>query len=79
MLYTTHGERHGQSRAQFFSKRQPCFRASPLTRRYSWGLHSDSDGKVAIYSIDSIEYIRLASDASLKQLRAMASTKAGRL
>ncbi|MEL6653956.1 MAG: DUF6157 family protein, partial [Bacteroidota bacterium] len=25
-------------RAQYFSKGQPCFRASPLSKRYGWGV-----------------------------------------
>jgi hypothetical protein len=27
-----------EAREQFFSKGQPCFRASPLTKRYGWGM-----------------------------------------
>jgi hypothetical protein len=34
------------AREQFFSKGQPCFRASPLTKRYGWGVHNDQDGKI---------------------------------
>jgi len=30
-----------EAREKFFSKGQPCFRASPLTKRYGWGVHSD--------------------------------------
>jgi len=37
-----------QAREQFFSKGQPCFRASPLTKTYGFGIHSDSNGKVAL-------------------------------
>ncbi len=29
-----------EAREQFFSKGQPCFRASPLTKRYGWVGHS---------------------------------------
>ena len=42
-------------REQFFAKGQPCFRASPLTKRYGWGVHYDKDGKMAIYGADSAE------------------------
>src|SRR5688572_28463013 len=38
-----------EARKQFFSYRQPCLRASALTKRYGWGVHSDADGKVALY------------------------------
>jgi hypothetical protein len=32
-------------RANFFSKGQPYFQASPLTKRYGWGIHSDETVK----------------------------------
>ncbi|MET2983963.1 DUF6157 family protein [Aureibaculum conchae] len=35
-------------RVHYFSKGQPCFRASPLTKRYGWGIHSNQDGKIAM-------------------------------
>ena len=38
-----------EERAHYFSKGQPCFRASPLTKSYGWGIHSDEKGKIAIY------------------------------
>src|SRR5687767_10660958 len=31
-------------REAFFSKGQPCMRASPLTKRYGWGVHSNGEG-----------------------------------
>ena len=46
-------EEYEASREQFFSKGQPCFRASPLTKRYGLGIHSDGNGKVAIFGISS--------------------------
>lgn len=33
-------------RKKFFSKGQPCMRASALTKRYGWGVHSDENGKI---------------------------------
>jgi hypothetical protein len=36
------------ARKAFFSKGQACFRASPLTKRYAWGIHSNSEGKIAL-------------------------------
>ena len=35
------------ARAQIFAKGQPCLRSSDLGKRYGWGVHSDSDGRVA--------------------------------
>ncbi len=65
-----------RARAEFFSKGQPCLRASPVTKRYGWGVHSDSQGRVAIFAVESREYARLAKDKTLKQLKAMRSKRA---
>ncbi|MEL6590364.1 MAG: DUF6157 family protein [Bacteroidota bacterium] len=62
-------------RAQYFSKGQPCFRASPLSKRYGWGVHSDAEGRVAIFGADTEEYRRLAADPELKHYRAMRSKR----
>jgi len=43
-------------RELFFSKGQPCFRASPLTKRYGWGVHYNEEGKMALYPVESSEY-----------------------
>lgn len=64
-----------QARQQFFSKGQPCFRASPLTKRYGWGVHNDKDGKIAIYTCESDEYDTLSKNKSLKVIKAMKSSK----
>lgn len=76
VLYTANGGRRGISRKEFFSKGQPCFRSSPLTKRYGWGVHSNKEGKIAIYPIASKEYKKLAEDRSLKQLKGMRTKRA---
>lgn len=63
-------------RALFFSKGQPCFRASPLTKRYGWGIHSDEAGKIAMYGVDTEEYQRLVADESIVKKKAMRSRRA---
>ena len=40
---------YDKARVEFFSKGQPCFRASPLTKTYGFGVNSDGNGKVAIF------------------------------
>ena len=60
---------------KFFMKVQPCFRASPLTKRYGWGVHSNEKGKIAIYPVESAEYKKLSTDKNLTQLKAMRSSK----
>lgn len=76
VLYAANGERRGVKREEFFAKGQACFRASPLTKRYGWGVHSDGEGRVALYARESAEYKRLASDKSIKQVNAMRSKRA---
>ena len=64
------------ARAAFFSKGQACLRASPLGKRFGWGVHADADGRVAIYAVDSKRYQALAADTKLAQTRAMRSRRA---
>ena len=45
-----------QARQQFFSKGQPCFRSSPLTKTYGFGVHSDINGKVEIFVMENEQY-----------------------
>lgn len=71
IIYETKGKPKGVSRADFFSKGQPCFRSSALTKRYGWGVHSNEDGKIALYAVDSPEYKRLTADESIKHVKAM--------
>lgn len=49
------------ARAVFFSKGQPCLRASPLTKQYGWGAHFNAQGKVAIYGCETAAYRALAA------------------
>ncbi len=62
-------------RIQFFSKGQPCLRSSPLTKRYGWGIHSDKDGKVALYPMESMEYSIYRTSNSLQHLMGMRSKR----
>ena len=58
-------------REHYFSKGQPCFRASPLTKRYGWGVHSDAEGKIAIYGAETEAYMLFVEDASIRKVKAM--------
>ena len=73
VLYASNGNRRGIGREEFFSKSRPCFRASALTKRCGWGVHSDKDGKVAIYAVESEAYRCFASEKNLRHVRAMKS------
>ena len=75
VLYESNGRRLGINRADFFSKGQPCFRASALTKKYGWGVHSNEAGKIAIYAIESDEYKKFANDNAIKHLKALRSSK----
>lgn len=82
VIFETHARRAGipddekdAARVAFFSKGQPCLRSSPLGKRYGWGTHHDSQGRVALYPRDSAEYARLAADPALAHTRAMRSKR----
>jgi Family of unknown function (DUF6157) len=64
-----------EARKEFFSKGQACFRASPLTKRYAWGLHSNSEGKIALIAAGTEEYKNLIKDPNLKKYKAMKSKR----
>lgn len=64
-----------QAREQFFSKGQPCFRTSPLTKTYGFGVHSNSEGKIALYGMETEEYQKFLADSSIKKVKAMKSIR----
>lgn len=68
-------EEYKQAREQFFSKGQPCLRTSPLAKTYGFGIHSDSNGKIAIYGAETSEYERFVLDKSLIKVKAMRSKR----
>lgn len=73
VLFRIHAVRNNLSpseseKEKYFSKGQPCFRASPLVKRYGWGIHFDENGKMALYNLDSPEYQKLKAEERLKQL-----------
>jgi len=66
---------YDQARREYFSKGQPCFRASPLTKTHGFGIHSDAHGKVALYPMESDEYEKLLQDPTIKKVKAMRSSR----
>ncbi|TDD81276.1 hypothetical protein E1202_29245 [Saccharopolyspora karakumensis] len=76
VVYESNGRRRGLSREEFFAKGQPCLRASPLTKRYGWGVHHDADGRIALVPAGSDQYRELAADPSLQHVNAMRSSRA---
>lgn len=68
-------KKHGtQLRAEFFARDQPCLRTSPLARKYGWGFHFDTNGKVALHAVESTEYEQLVKQAA-KVLKALRSSR----
>lgn len=65
-----------EAREAFFTKDQACLRASPLSKRYGWGIHHDAAGRVALVPVGSDEYQALAADPAVQQLKAMRSKRA---
>jgi hypothetical protein len=83
VLFETYADHQGipaadrpAERERYFAKGQPCLRASSLGKVYGWGIHSDSEGRVALYAVESEDYERLANDRQLKHLKAMRSKRA---
>ncbi|WP_229054330.1 DUF6157 family protein [Aeromicrobium sp. Leaf350] len=76
VVHASQGARRGISREEFFAKGQPCLRTSPLVKTYGWGVHSDAEGRVALYAVESAEYRELAARDDLKQLQGMRSSRA---
>ena len=68
-------EEYKSAREQFFSKGQPCFRASPLTKRYGFGVHSDKYGKIAIFGQETKAYLQFLNNTSVKKVKAMRNSK----
>lgn len=69
-------EKLDEQRHLFFSKGQPCFRASPLTKRYGWGVHSNAEGKIALFGAETEAYKNLVQDESITKKKAMRAKRA---
>lgn len=71
-------EEIAQLREEFFARPQPCLRASPLPKRYGWGLLFDQEGRVGLCPMESDEYENLVSGgaAEITILRAFRSKRA---
>ncbi|GIN41141.1 DUF6157 family protein [Heyndrickxia sp. FSL W8-0496] len=62
-------------REEFSSKPMACFRASPLVKKYGWGIHYDEQGKVAVYAVDSKSYKDMMKSNKVTILKGMRSKK----
>ena len=66
----------GSFRQDYFSKGQPCFRASPLTKTHGWAVHSDENAFVALLAPDGPEFAELLEDDDVKKINAMRNKRA---
>ncbi|RZK19365.1 MAG: hypothetical protein EOO43_11785 [Flavobacterium sp.] len=64
-----------EAKTKFFSKGQACLRASALGKRYGWGVHHNTDGKIALYGVNTTEYQNFLEQANIKVIKAMQSKK----
>ena len=64
-----------QNREKFFSKGQPCFRTSPLTKTYGFGIHNNCEGKIALFAMETNEYQKFLADTKIKKVKAMKSSR----
>jgi hypothetical protein len=64
------------ARIEFFSKGQPCFRASPLTKRYGFGVHNNAEGKIALFGVETKEYQQFTNNTVVQKVKAIRSKKA---
>ena len=68
-------EVYEEARRIFFSKGQACLRASPLPKKYGFGIHSDHEGNVALYGMETKEYLHFLNDTKIKKVKAMKSNR----
>ncbi len=54
-------QRGKQIHAELFAKPHACMRASPLPKRYGWGIHHDDQGRIGIISRGSPDYAALTT------------------
>jgi hypothetical protein len=59
---------------EFFQKPMACLRASMLPKKYGWGIHFNSAGKMALVPVESPEY-RHFVDGDNKNVRLLAAMR----
>lgn len=68
-------DEYPEARTVFFSKGQACLRASPLTKTYGYGIHSNSEGKVALCGMETAIYRKFVADENTTKVKAMKSAR----
>lgn len=65
-----------EERKQFLSKGHPHLRVSALPKRYGWGIHNNSQGKIALIAVESPFYEQLLKDSRIAKIKAFRSSRA---
>jgi len=65
----------GELRDDFFKKPKACFRASPLVKKFGWGIHYDDEGKIALYPVNSEDYSSFLQSDTIKIIKGMRSKR----
>lgn len=61
--------------SQFFSKSRACLRASSLPKKYGWGFHFDTKGRISLVAVDSPDYKSFSNARNLTVIPAMRSKR----
>lgn len=64
-----------ETRERFLAKPKPCFRASPLVKKFGWGIHYNDEGKISIYDVDSENYQQFLHLEEITILKGMRSKR----
>ena len=76
LLLAVAQERRGPLDAgEFFAKPAACLRASPLVKKHGYGIHHDTDERVALVPVESAEYARLLADPAVVKRPGMRSAR----
>jgi hypothetical protein len=77
LLFEVHTLRNpGTSRAEFFATPHPCLRTSPLVKQFGWGIHHDSEGRIALVGAESADYRKLVDEPTITKTPGMRSKRA---
>lgn len=70
-------ERGASLRDEFFQKSHACLRASMLPKKYGWGIHFNTEGKIALVAMESPDYMHFVEgdNGDLKLVPAMRSSR----
>jgi hypothetical protein len=82
VIFTVWADRQGiaeedreAARAEFFSRGRACLRASDLGKKYGWGIHHDTEGRVAVFGVESDEYRAFIESGDVQVVKAMRSSR----